>query len=88
MLTSILAVLILAMPLLIFANVWYSFKYYQLERQVDDLEARQGELIERNKRLITGISILRSPARIIQTAREMGMEMAHQDQLQIVSDDS
>jgi cell division protein FtsL len=84
----ILALLVIALPLLVFANVWYAFKYYELERSIAETEDRQLELIERNKRLITGISILRSPGRIIDEARELGMEMTGQDRIDVIKDDS
>lgn len=80
----VLALFILGLPLLVFANVWYSYRYYELERQISDLEDQQQQLIERNKRLITGISILRSPGRIITEARKLGMEMSSEDQILLV----
>lgn len=69
----ILGVLVLALPLLVFGNVWVAFQGYELEEQVEELQALQAELVERNKRLITGISVLRSPGRIIEEARKLGM---------------
>ncbi len=85
---AILALLVLALPLLVFTNVWYAFRYYELEQTIAETEEQQLELIERNKRLITGISILRSPGRIIDEARELGMEMAPRSQIDIIQDDS
>jgi cell division protein FtsL len=87
-LTGALVLLIAALPLLVFANVWYAFTYYELERQIAETEDLQLELIERNKRLITGISILRSPGRIMEEARALGMEMTGQERLEYIEDDS
>lgn len=69
----ILGFLVLALPLLVFGNVWVAFQGYELEEQVEELQALQAVLVERNKRLITGISVLRSPGRIIEEARKLGM---------------
>jgi cell division protein FtsL len=85
---AFLWMLIFAIPAVLFANVWFSYRYYALNEHIADLEEQQQELIERNKRLITGITILRSPGRIIQEARELGLTMAGREQIQLVEDDS
>lgn len=77
----ILGILVLALPLLVFGNVWVAFQGYELEEQVEELQALQAELVERNKRLITGISVLRSPGRIIEEARKLGMGMPEAGQI-------
>lgn len=82
-----LGLLIIAVPLLMFANVWFSHQYFALENRVEALKEVQQETIERNKRLITGISILRSPGRIITQARKLGMEMSGKDQLTVIDED-
>ena len=86
-LKCVLALLILALPILIFANVWFAFQSYKLEEQVNDLQDQQFELIERNKRLITGVSVLRSPSRIIEEARKLGMTTPDTEQIIVIQDD-
>jgi hypothetical protein len=57
-------------PLLFCANVWQSFRYSSLKREIARLEAVQQDLLEQNKRNITGISVLESPQRIDTLGRE------------------
>lgn len=82
-----IGLLVVAVPLLMFANVWRSHQYFDLENRVEALRNDQQEAVERNKRLITGISILRSPGRIITEARKLGMEMSASDQLTVIDED-
>lgn len=60
----ILLACIIVLPIALFLNVWQSFRYETLERDVAQLEEKQRDMIEENKRLIAGIAVLRSPARI------------------------
>ena len=61
--------------LLLFLNVWQAYRYEQLTRSVRDLEERQREVLEENKRIIAAISILRSPLRTGRLAVErLGLE--------------
>lgn len=68
-------VIALILPLAAFSNVWQVFRYRQLEKDIAALEDRQQELIEKNKRLIAGISVLQSPQRLEElAAEELGLE--------------
>jgi cell division protein FtsL len=58
------------LPLLFCANVWQSFRYSSLKKEIARLESIQQDLIEQNKRNILGISVLESPERIEALARE------------------
>jgi hypothetical protein len=61
-------------PLLFCANVWQSFRYSSLKREIARLEAEQQDLLEKNKRDIAGISVLESPRRIDSLGRgELGL---------------
>ena len=51
-------------PVLVFLNVWQSFRYTAMKKDLARMEALQKDLLERNKRSITGISVLESPERI------------------------
>jgi cell division protein FtsB len=57
-------------PLLFCANVWQSYRYSSLKREIARLEAEQQDLLEKNKRNIAGISVLESPGRIDSLGRE------------------
>lgn len=60
---------------LLFLNVWQSFRYNQVVREVIGLEEEQKKLLELNKRLIAGTAVLSSPGRIDEIAKdELGLE--------------
>ncbi len=61
---------VIAIPIALFFNVWQSYRYSELQREVEQLETAQREAFERNKRLIAGIAVLRSPARVARIAEE------------------
>ena len=61
---------VIILPVALFFNVWQSFQYEMLEQEVSELEEKQREIVEENKRLIAGIAVLRSPARIQAVAEE------------------
>lgn len=72
---SLLVLLIVLLPVLLFANVFQAYRYSMLEREITRLERRQHELIERNKRVILAISVLTSPDRVGSLAeRELGLQ--------------
>ena len=59
---------------LLLLNVWQSYRYEMLDREVTLLEERQEEIVEANKRTIADITSLLSPTRIRRIATErLGM---------------
>lgn len=59
---------------LLLTNVWQSYRYEVLEREVVLLEEEQEEIVEANKRTIAEITSLLSPTRIRKIAtEELGM---------------
>ena len=60
----ILYTLVLIVPLLFVGNVRQSFRFVQLERDMERIHAEHIRVLEENKRLVVGISSLRSPSRI------------------------
>ncbi|TVQ39991.1 MAG: cell division protein FtsL [Spirochaetaceae bacterium] len=54
----------LLFPILLFVNAWQAFRFEMLSREVVGLEQQQHDVIEKNKRSIATLSVLRSPARI------------------------
>lgn len=67
--------LVISIPVLLFANAFQAYRYSQLERDISRLQDEQQVLIEENKRSILAISILSSPQRIGPLAEnELGLE--------------
>lgn len=80
--------LIVLVPVLFIANVWQSYRYTQVEREVVTVHDEHLAVIEENKRLIVGISGLRSPARIRMLAREqLGLSPIEADGIRRVDTD-
>jgi len=67
---KIALLLLCTVPALVFLNVWEVFRFEELKSTVQSLEAEQKEWLEKNKRMITGIAVLNSPARIDKLARD------------------
>jgi cell division protein FtsL len=64
-----------SIPLLFFAQVLVAYQGQNQEREIRALEREQKDLIEKNKKLLAGISVLRTPERIEKIAREeLGLE--------------
>ena len=61
---AFVCVLALAIPALLVLNVLQAKKYAQLENDTKEIERKQYEVIEQNKRLVAEISKLSSPNRI------------------------
>lgn len=77
-----LCIFALSIPGLLVLKRWQSGKYEQAEREITDLEHREANLIEDNKRLITEIGELTSSSRIEQIATEdAGMTEATSDEI-------
>ncbi|POR04741.1 hypothetical protein AU468_02705 [Alkalispirochaeta sphaeroplastigenens] len=70
---------------LFFANVWQSYRFVQLEREVVATQRRHQSLLEENKRLVVGIASLRSPRRIRALAETtLALEPLSSDRIQRV----
>ncbi len=63
-------ILALMIPAILFAMVWQSYRYSQLEREIARIEQEQYAIIEENRRMISGISVLSTPERISTVAVE------------------
>lgn len=55
---------------LFLGNVWQSYRYTRLEREIQTVRREHMEILEENKRLIVGVAGLRSPRRIRTIAEE------------------
>lgn len=72
----------LCIPALLIIDGVHARKYTDLERQVEELEKKQQQLIEENKKLITDISLLSSSERIEGLAKdELGMREAESEEI-------
>jgi len=56
--------LTLIIPILFFVNVWQGFRYERMKREIGLFESVQKDWLEKNKKLIAGLAVFRSPARI------------------------
>jgi cell division protein FtsL len=64
----------LAFLSLFFLNSWQGFRYQELKRDVEELEAEQQEWLEKNKKAIAALAVLSSPERVKNLAEnELGL---------------
>ena len=78
----ILIIVLLSVPLFVFFNVWQSFRFNYLSDEVSSLEKQQKDWLEMNKRVISGIAVLSSPARIEKIAKdELGLSIPQPTQV-------
>jgi cell division protein FtsL len=69
-------------PVFFFVQVLTAYHYQSLEREVSALEKEQKDWFEKNKKIIAGISVLRTPERIEKIARdELGLEQIDPDRI-------
>jgi cell division protein FtsL len=59
-----------SVPVFFFVQVLTAYQYQSMEREVRTLEKEQKEWFEKNKKIIAGISVLRTPERIEKIARD------------------
>lgn len=71
----------LTLPVFILINIVQSYNFEQHRREVSALEKEQKVWMEKNKRMLAGIAILSSPARLEKLAREMGLRPPAQDKV-------
>ncbi len=68
---------ILSVPLLFGLNVAQAYRYTAMRQEMERLEAEQRVWIENNKRLITAVSALEAPSRVVDISREkLGLKKA------------
>ncbi|MDE7228075.1 MAG: cell division protein FtsL [Treponemataceae bacterium] len=71
-----------AIPALLIVDVVQAQRYAKLKSEVRALELKQVELVEKNKKLISDISVLSSSDRIERIAEyELGMRKANTDDI-------
>ncbi|MBI9105112.1 MAG: cell division protein FtsL [Spirochaetales bacterium] len=67
---TVVLILILIIPILLFISVWQSYRYDRLSGEVAGMEQVQKEIFEKNKKIVMGIEFLKSPFRINKIAEE------------------
>jgi hypothetical protein len=78
----LLLLLVLSVPVLLSLETWQAFRYRKLQQEVRELEEKQREWIETNKKVLANISLFRSPDRIEKLAlEELGLMELDVDQL-------
>ena len=82
---ALLYIFVFTIPLFLGLAAWQSVRYTELERNVRRLEAAQEDWVQSNKKLIAGIAVLSSSARIEQIAvHDLGLsKMRPEDVLQV-----
>ena len=77
--------LVLSIPFFLGVMAWQSIRFTELEKNVRRLEAVQEDRVEGNKKLIAGIAVLSSSARIEQVAvHDLGLaKIRPEDVLQV-----
>ncbi len=78
----LLCLLALAIPVMLYLYAVQARRYTDLEKDLRDLERKQAELIEQNKKLVSDISVLSSADRIEKIALEdLGMHKAQAEDI-------
>lgn len=73
---------VILIPILLFLDAVQARRYASLKAELVRLENRQAELVEKNKKLISDISLLSSSDRIEQLAeKELGMHKAKSEDI-------
>jgi len=68
----VVLILVCTIPALLFLNAWQVFRFSEQLAKIRELEVKQRELIEDNKKTLVGIEVLSSPSRIDEIVGEMG----------------
>ena len=82
----ILSVLILiSIPALMMLQMFQAYRYVTVREGMVDSEARQQDMLEKNKRLQAGIAVFDAPERIYQVAEEsLGLKPADPEDVLLV----
>ena len=66
----LMLILVCTIPVVLFLSSVQAYNYIKLEKEIEELEAMQKEWIEKNKKLIASIEVLRTPQRIEKIAQD------------------
>ena len=80
--TILVCILALCIPALLVVDGMQAKRYTELQNEVADLEKKQSDLVDENKKLITDISMLSSSDRIETIAKnELNMRQAETNEI-------
>ncbi|MBQ5538181.1 MAG: cell division protein FtsL [Treponema sp.] len=72
----------LLIPVLLIINAFQADKFTKLRDEVEDMQKEQVEMVEKNRELISEISVLSSSDRIERIAeRDLGMHKAKKEEI-------
>lgn len=78
----VLVIAACTIPVFFFLQVLTAYQYQSLDHEVTQLEKDQKDWFEKNKKIVAGISVLRTPERIEKIATdELGLEKIESDQV-------
>ncbi|MBQ0050532.1 MAG: cell division protein FtsL [Treponema sp.] len=78
----IACIAVVMIPILLILDAFQAKKYSRLKKDLEALELKQQELVEKNRKLISDISLLSSSDRIEQIAEgELGMHKAKSEDI-------
>ncbi|MCR4822721.1 MAG: cell division protein FtsL [Treponema sp.] len=73
---------VILIPLLLIVDAFQAHRYSKLKSEIEKLEAKQVEIVEQNRKLISDISLLSSSDRIEKIAEtELGMHKAKSEDI-------
>lgn len=72
-------------PALLFLNIWQTYRYHSLEKELENLVVEQKVWLEKNKKNLTGIAVYDSPGRIAQIAEnDLGLKQAEPEDVWLI----
>ncbi len=76
---KLILIMVMSVPTLLYINVWQTIRYEMADSQIEVLESEQHAWVEENKKIIIGIEVLGSPARIDAIAAQTtGLKKTHE----------
>ncbi len=81
----LMLIFVCTIPVVLFFSSVQAYDYVKLRNEIEELEARQKEWIEKNKKLIASIEVLRTPKRIEKIARDdLGLKKIDKERIRKV----
>ena len=78
-------IFICTIPVVLFFSSVQAYNFIKLQNEIEELETEQKEWIEKNKKLIASIEVLRTPKRIEKIAQDdLGLEKIDKERIRKV----
>ncbi len=82
----IVLLLIVSIPVLLFLVTWQNIRFTELSSRIGSIKKQQEETLEKNKSIIVGLAILRSPKRIENIGiKNLGLHEAEPSEVVIIT---